>query len=101
MTEKEYQMKQYEMIRWHGLREYQKTEVLAMRGFTGDGKRYELDKDRDGQWRVDYAAGEINDGLSSNTLYRFIAKDQDILKVIQAAEEHAYKVSLNENEELD
>lgn len=81
------------LIRWHGLRQYQKTEVVGMRGYpepNEDGsQRYELDY-KDGQWRADYFVADIGHGIGYDPIFRLVKQDADLFAVIRACEEHAY-----------
>lgn len=99
------EQKTYIMIRWHALRRYQHPitlpDVVGLRGYpvTDGSEIYELEPNEAGEWECTYRYAVLDDGIGSEARWKIIAKDKDLYKVIQAAEEHAYKHS--EQAEID
>ena len=83
-------------IKWHALRKYQGDgSVVGMRGYpvTDGSEIYELDPTDKGEWVCTYRYAVIDDGIGSEARWKVIALEKDLYKVIQAAEEHAYRHS--------
>jgi hypothetical protein len=86
------------VIRWHALRQYQKSDVVGLRGYPepnfDDEQRYELEF-RDGMWRCDNFVADIGHGIGYDPIFRLVKQDPDLYVVIKACEEHAYTVYQN------
>jgi hypothetical protein len=80
------------LIRWHGLRKYEGSEIVGMRGFPMPdynlGQRYEMSLEG-GIWKCWCYVGET-DSLAPEPIYKRIKEDADLFAVIRACEEHAY-----------
>jgi len=82
------------MIRWHGTRKYQGSDVVGMRGYPNPnydgGQRYELSFEN-GEWECLYFLYDADGVIGYEPRFKLIKRDADLFAVIRACEEHAYQ----------